>query len=137
MGTFLLDDLSDLLTTGGVATTIYKGFMPGQPDDAIQLVETGGFPAVHAMSTGPGNAVEERPTVQIIRRSLVYNRARAEMQYIWRLLDGHGDRTINGTSYRWIAALQQPFALPNDETNRTLIACNFTIAKAVSTATST
>lgn len=134
---FVLDDLSDMLSSGGVTTTIYKGFMPERPDDALQLVETGGFGAVHAMSTGPGNAKTERQTVQIVRRSTVYNRARAEMQVIFRLLDGEGDRTIGGTRYYWIEALQPPFALPRDESQRDLIAMNVLIHKAVTTATST
>lgn len=134
---FVLDDLADLLSSGGVTTTIYQGFLPEQPDDALVLIETGGMPAVHAFSPTAGNAVAERPSVQIIRRSPVYNRARAEMQYIWRMLDGFGDRSINGTRYMWIASRHMPFALPEDETRRTLIACNFDISKAVSTSTST
>lgn len=137
MASFLLDDLSDLLSSGGITTTIYKGFLAEQPDDAIALIETGGLPAVHAMNASAGNAVEERPTVQIIRRSPVYNRARAEMQFIWRMLDGFGDRNINGTRYMWIASRQMPFTLPEDESRRTMFVCNFDIAKAVSTSTST
>jgi len=133
----LLDDLADLLSSGGVATTTYRGIMPEIPDDALQLVETGGLAAVHAMSASAGAAHEERPTVQIMRRSPVYNRARAEMNVIWKLLDGLGDRSINGTRYLWIAARQSPFGVGRDETNRYLVACNFDVCKALSTTTST
>ena len=137
MPSFLLDDLRDWLTSEGVTTQIYRGFMPELPDDALQIIETGGMPPVHAMSSAAGNAVEERPSVQLIRRSPSYERARAEMQVIFRLLDGAGDKTVNGTRYKWVSALQQPFALPRDESNRSLIAMNVAIAKAVTTATST
>lgn len=134
---FLLDDLADLLSSGGVTTTTYKGFLPELPDDALLLSETGGLPPVHAMSGSAGNAVEERPSVQVMRRSPVYNRARAEMNVIVKLLDGFGDRSINGTRYLWIAAKQSPFPLPTDASGRFLQVCNFDIAKALSTSTST
>jgi hypothetical protein len=137
MGTFLLDDLADLLSTGGVTTQIYRGFMPEKPDEAVQLVETGGIGPVHAMASAPGLAVEERASVQIVRRSATYQRARASMNVIFRLLDGAGDRTVNGTRYLWIEAIQSPFALGQDETGRTLVACNFNVCKALSTSTST
>ena len=60
----LLDDISDLLSTGGVTTTIYKGFMPEQPSDAFVLTETGGQGPIHAMSTGrtTRNAIGDGPT---------------------------------------------------------------------------
>lgn len=137
MASFLLDDIADLLSSGGITTTTYKGFMPEQPDDAIQLVAAGGFPAVHAMASSAGLAVEERPTVQITRRSRVLNRAIAEMNYIWKMLDGLGDRSINGTAYKWISAQQSPFQMGRDESNREMVACNFLVCKALSTSTST
>lgn len=137
MGSWLLDDIDDLLTTGGVTTTIYRGYMPPSPDEAVQIIETGGLAPIHAMSGGPGNAVVERPTFQVIRRSPAYARARAEMNVIWKLLDGHGDVTVNGTRYQWIEARQSPFPLGQDESGRWLLACNFLAAKALSTSTST
>lgn len=137
MASYILDDISDLLTTGGIATTIYCGFMPEKVDEAIQIVSTGGYPPVRAMSGEPGNAKEERPTIQIIRRSMTLQRCVAEMNAIWKLLDGFGDRSINGTPYKWIEAMQSPFPLGRDATNRTEYACNFIVCKALSTSTST
>lgn len=131
------DDLRDYLTTGGIATTIYTRYLPERPDDAIQITVTGGYPPVHAFSAVAGAAVQEQPTVQIIRRSQVQERAEAEMNVIWRMLDGLGDRVINGTKYYWISAFGSPFTLPQDLTQRNLVVCNFLVVKAVSTATST
>lgn len=111
--------------------------MPPSPDEALQIVVTGAYAPVHAFSATAGAAVEERPSVQIIRRSPVLQRALVEMNVIWKLLDGAGDRSINGTRYLWIEAQQSPFPLGRDESNRSLVACNFSVAKAVSTATST
>lgn len=137
MASFLLDDLADLLSSGGVTATVYRGFMPEQPDDAVQLVLTGGIAPARAMRSQPGQPVEERPGVQVVVRSPSLQRAVATSNFIWRLLDGLGDRDINGTRYYWVAARQSPFQLPRDGSQRSLMAFNIDVAKAVSTATST
>jgi hypothetical protein len=129
----LLDDIADLLTTGGITTTIYKGRLQDRPNDAIALLETGGQPAIHAMSTGPGNALFERPSVQILRRSTSYNTARAEMNTIHNLLDGVTQRTINSTRYSMIQAVQPPFAIDRDSADRAMLSCNFLCMKTLST----
>ncbi|OHD24748.1 MAG: hypothetical protein A2Y38_06010 [Spirochaetes bacterium GWB1_59_5] len=133
----VLDDLADYISSGGVATTTYRGWMPEKPDEAIQLVETGGMAPVPQMSGTTGVVVEERPSVQVVRRSPSYQRARVEMNVIFGLLQGLGGRTINGTDYKWVEAIQSPFVLGQDESGRTLMACNFRVFKALSTSTST
>lgn len=137
-------DLADLISSGGVTTTIYRGFMAPSPDEALQIIETGGFPPIRAMpgsagrgGVGAGLIVEERVTVQIVRRSASPQLARAAMSYIYRFLDGAGNRDINGTRYGLITAQQPPFPLPYDESGRKLMVCNFLAEKALTTATST
>lgn len=137
MPTLVHDDIADLLTSGGITTSIFRGFLPERPDEAIQVVVTGGYPAVHAFSASAGQAVEENPSVQILRRSASLQRALVEMNVIWKMLDGFGDRAINGTQYKWAAATQSPTPIGRDESDRSLVVCNFVIAKAISTATST
>ena len=134
---WLCDDLGDYLTSGGVTTTRYTEFLPEQPDEALLLKESGGMGPVHAMASGPGQAVEEAAGLQVIRRSRTYRRARVEMGVIFRLLDGFGDRVLNGTRYSWIEAVQSPFPLGRDESDRSLVACNFLVYKALTTSTST
>lgn len=133
----LLDDLSDYLTSGGITTPIYLGFLPETPDDALLLSETGGFEPVRGMSANPGQALEVRPTVQVLRRSPSYQRAEVDLLNVFKLLDGMCDRTINGTRYKWIAAMQDPSPLGRDTADRRLRVCNFMVCKAMSTSTST
>jgi hypothetical protein len=128
----LLDDIADLLTTGAISTTIYKGYMPEQPDDAFSVVETGGLGAVHAMSTGPGNALLEVPGFQLVRRSSSYQTARSGMQDAFDLLDGLSERTINSTRYSYVVAQQSPFSLGRDESQRSRIVLNFLAYKTLS-----
>ena len=125
----LLDDISDLLSTGAITTTVYKGFMPEKPDDAFAVIETGGFPAVHGMSSGPGNALLEHPTFQLIRRSSSYATAATAMQSAFDLLDGLQQRTINSTRYAYVEAQQSPFSLGRDESDRSRIVVNFVVYK--------
>ena len=137
MANFLIDDIADLLSSGGVTATIYRGYLPEQPDDAVGLVPTGGLAPVRAMRASAGQPVEERPSVQVTIRAATVQRAMVNANFIWRLLDGAGDRDINGTRYYWIAARQSPFPLPRDGSDRAVWAFNIDVAKAVSTATST
>jgi hypothetical protein len=133
----VLDDIGDLVSTGGVSTTQYLGFLPERPDEALGFFESGGLGPVHAMAGGPGLAVEEAAGIQVIRRSASYRRARVEMAVIFRLLDGFGDRVLDGTRYSWIEAVQSPFSLGQDESGRSMVACNFLVWKALTTSTST
>jgi hypothetical protein len=129
----LLDDISDLLSTGGVSTTIYKGFMPEQPNDAIILTETAGLGPIQAMSSGPGTASMEVAGLQVIQRSQSYATARLGMQTVMNLLDGLSERTINSTRYSYVTAQQVPFSLGRDVSERSMVTVNFLAYKDLST----
>ncbi len=135
----LLDDVSDLLSTGGVTRAIYKGHTPAQAADAnVTLFETGGMATVQTMSTGPGAASTiERPRVQIVCRDKDYAVARTVAGICFNLVDGLRERSINGTRYLWMAAVQSPFYLDTDGNGRTRIAFNVDVMKTLSTSTST
>ena len=129
----LLDDISDLLTTGSITATIYKGFMPEQPDEAFILSETAGRGPIHAMAGGPGQAQLEVAGLQVIRRSASYQTARDDMQNVMDLLDGLTERTINSTRYSYVEATQTPFGMMRDESQRSMVAVNFLAYKDLST----
>lgn len=130
-----LDDLSDYLSSGGITGTIFTGVMMDTPDAAVGLYETGGTAPTHAMNPNPGQAVVERPSVQVVCRAAAddYAAARTKAQAIFVLLDGLPTRTINGVAYKWGAARQSPFLMGRDESGRVLVACNFDVVKAMST----
>jgi hypothetical protein len=136
MGTLLALDLRDYLSSGQ-GETVIAGRMPPMPDRVIGVLETGGLPSVHAMADGPGQALLEYPRVQVVSRATTYQTAAQMAANVHHLLDGFRARTINGTAYEWIEAVQQPFLLDEDVNGRTVIACNYQIAKARSTSTST
>jgi hypothetical protein len=142
----LLDDLGDLVSSGGVGGVgststssgygIFLGIMPNAPDKCVAIYESGGVAPVHAFAGAPGLAVLERPRVQVTVRAdaFGYSTGRQVMNTIFKLLDGLPSRTINNTSYQWISAVQSPFSLGMDEVNRPLISVNFDVMKTLSSA---
>lgn len=137
----ILDDLGDYLSSGGIGTVgstgnygIFLGSLPAWPEKAVAIYETGGFSSIHAMSTGPGAAVVERPRVQVVVRAPSYSTGRQKAQDVYRRMDGLRERTINGVRYLWAASVQSPFLMGRDENDRPLIACNYDVMKVLSTA---
>ena len=138
MGTLLALDLRDYISSGlSTADTVTAGRLAGVPDKQVGVIETGGLPSTHTMASGPGLAQLEWPRVQILTRATTYPAAVQLAANVHHLLDGFRPRTINGTSYEWIEAVQQPFLLEEDANGRVVMACNYQIAKALSTSTST
>lgn len=132
----LLADLGDCLSSGStgiVGTDIFLGRLSDTPAAQIAITEYGGFAPVHAWNSGPGNAVLERPRVQLSSRAETYTAAKSRIKEMEHLLDGLRDRTINGTTYHFVQAVQPAFLLEYDANNRPILAQNFDVSKAWST----
>lgn len=128
----LLVDLGDYLSsgsTGVVGTDIFLGRLSDTPAGQIAIAEYGGFAPVHAWNSSPGNAVLERPRVQLSSRAATYAVAKSRIKEMEHLLDGLRDRTINGTTYHFVSAIQPAFLLEYDANNRPILAQNFDISK--------
>jgi len=135
----LLDEIADYLSTGGigtVGTTLFKGYMPELPDTVMAVYESGGRAPYRAMRGAAGQAVAERPRVQVVARAATYDyaSARTAINDVVRRLDGAGDFTQNGVRYLWVAATQSPFVMGRDDQGRVKIAVNFDVVKELSTA---
>ena len=131
----LLDDLATLVTTATVRTgAVYQGWLPDNAASCcVVLHEVGGMAPEHAMSTGPGVAVCERPRVQVWVQSETYQAARYTADRAYKKLDGLKDTTLNGVRYHWIVATQPPAFLKEDENGRKVIIFNVDIVKDLST----
>jgi hypothetical protein len=126
----LLTDIDDYLTTAGVTTPeIFRGYQPEDPNRCVVIYETMGFAPVQRMGSSPGTALAERPEVQIVARSTSYPTARNDAEDCFKALDGLYERTINGTRYLYVEAMQSPFFLDRDDLNRVRVACNYRIVK--------
>ncbi len=137
----LLDDIGDLLSTGGIGTVgstadygIYLGVMPNSPDKVVSINETGGVAPYRKMTATAGEVVAERPRVQVIVRTTLYTSGRQKANDAWKLLESLPERTINSTRYLYAESVQSPFLIGRDENDRVMIGFNVDIVKALSTA---
>lgn len=131
----LLDDLADVLSSGGigtVGTTLFKGLLPPNPPAVTAVFAYGGAPPVWGMAPGPGTSLAERPRAQIVCRDTSLDAAEKQARDAWLLLDGL-QRTINGVVYHAVYALQSPFQLMRDENNRESVAFNVEIVRKAAT----
>ncbi len=125
----LADDLADLLTSGGLSSTVHVGELLPRPNAAVVVVQTLGEPTLRSFD----GAVAERVRVQLLARSVGYPAAESLMSSAHGKLDGAKDRVLNGRRYYWIEAVQPPFYLGQDEEERSLFAANYTVVRSAST----
>ena len=135
----ILDELAAYLATTGVGystvgTDIFKGFLPDTPDSCLSVYEYAGLPSQKAMQLGAGQAVVERPRVQITCRGTArdYSTPRSNAKTVWQRLDGLGAQDMSAITYLFVEALGSPFELMRDENERVVIACNYQVQKRAS-----
>lgn len=129
MTTYLLDDLSNFLSSQGLggATSsspwmITKGYMPPKPDNVIGLFETGGRPP------DPNQGLVDFPRFQVRTRGAAFNysSARQKLWSIYTLLHGvDNGKTISGRYYVGIKAVSDVMGFPLDTNNRPETIQNF------------
>jgi hypothetical protein len=129
----LLDDMTDLLSSGTTSTSISKDYLPTSPDTCLAIYGYGGLAPTHTMVNGPGLSVLEEPRVQIVARSMSLQSAHRDARSVYRVVNGLRKRTINGMTYHWASAIQEPFLLERDANSRFAVACNYEIKKDRST----
>lgn len=138
----ILDEIGTYLQTQGLGTLntdLFLGFMPDSPDACTALYETVGEAPSLAFHTNPGEIVLEYPHFQVAVRSAkrdnsatFYTDARTKAQNIWKKLQGLGNVTLSGASYKYIHALQSPCFRNRDENQRVIFAANYRAAKRLS-----
>ena len=103
----LLDDLADILSTGGMGT-VYKDYMPTTPDTVISIYGAGGQGPTHTMQAPH---ILEEPRVQVMCRAESLQTAHQSARGVHGVLNGLRDRAVNGLMYRWVTAIQEPFLI--------------------------
>lgn len=126
----LLDDIATYLQqqgAGTVGTDIFKGFLPDQPDNCIGLFEYAGSPT--ELTMGTGDAVLERPGLQVRARNKSYSAARSKLDEVVTALHGLANETLGGKRYLLIRANQSPESIGMDASNRNELVVNFSVLK--------
>lgn len=137
---FLSSQAGWTINSSSSAGLLFEGQLPDNVSYGIGIMETGGFFSEHTMGPSPAGigapkAKIERPRFQALVRSPTYAVARARVQDIFNLCDGLQARTINGTLYQWVSAVQSPRDLGRNLNQQSEFSVNFDVMKAVSTST--
>lgn len=131
--------MTSVIQTAGLATfgtDMFSGGLPPDPIECCALIEYGGEPPMRKQNDGAAHSSAqggERPRFQLLVRSADYETGRNFIQQIWDELDGIVNETIGGIFYQRVAAIQSPFMLERDESDRWIFAVNFTATKEVET----
>lgn len=125
-----MDEIATYLAgknVGTVGTDIFKGFMPDQPDNMVVLFEYAGEPM--ELTMGEGDAIIERPGLQVRVRNKSYSAARAKIESVVGALHGLANETLGGKRYLLISANQSPESIGLDANNRSELVVNFSVLK--------
>jgi len=125
----LADDIGDLLTTGGLSSTVHVGELQPRPNSAVVVTPTAGTPTLRSFN----GAILEFLRVQVRARATDFPAAESLMSSAHGKLDGVKDRTLNGRLYHWIEAVQPPFYIGLDDESRPLFSANYTCYRSAST----
>lgn len=119
----LLDEIGNYLQAQGVGTIgtdLYLSQMPDQPDTALSIQETGGYPPdLHADI--------DYPTFQIMCRSMDYQTARSKAEDAFKVLHGLAETILGTRRYLLISAMQSPTYIGRDASMREMISTNYEV----------
>lgn len=130
----LLPELGAFLSTQGIGTLgtdIFLGTLPAEPDNCVALRDYGGLAPEHDLGTD--HLRYEFPRVQVLVRNTDYVTGHMKAFDIVGDFEAIQDSTLSGVRYRCVDSLQSPFCLKQDENRRWVFACNYQVAKAIST----
>lgn len=127
-----LEDIRRLLIDAGLVegTSGWKcalGYMPPSPDQMVGLFRYAGNP--------PDSRNEseqcEYPGLQVRVRAAEFNFAAADQkaEAIRNFLHTCDGLVFEGRTYPWIEAVQSPFTVGNDESDRPEMLCNYIVAR--------
>lgn len=126
IGTYLAANISG--TTLTLGSNLFLGRLPDAPDTAVAIYESGGTLPDHTMG-GASIPVVERARIQVVSRAVGYSAARAVAENVWTALEGIADESLSGKRYLRVTALQSPFPLERDTSERVIVAQNFEVLK--------
>lgn len=123
----LVVDVAAYLTGAGEVWPVYFD-EPDQPDELVVLSEYAGRPP---LATHQDALAVERPQLQVLYRSRDKQLCRQRIEFGYQLLSRVANLTLGSTFYQQIRAVQAPFALPNDDSDRARYVFNVAIDKAL------
>lgn len=130
--------LIEQASLGVYSIDLFRGslaIIPEGPGPITTIMETGGTSpeGTHNLATVPAYV---KPSAQIIVRAEDYDVAYNRSWELFLLIYAVKNRFVNGTWWREVQMVQEPFDLLADEKERARVAFNFNAVKRLSPATS-
>jgi hypothetical protein len=135
IGYYISASTSHGYVLGSTSAPLFRCPLPeSAPDKSASIVEYASEAPERAFGASLSEPMWETPRFQLLVRDSMenYAAARNSIESIYRALDGLGDTVINpssSTRYLWVRALQSPFFLSYDNSDRPRFVCNFTARK--------
>lgn len=126
LSTYLENEVGTLT----LGTNLFIGRMPDTPDVCVALYEYGGSGPTEVMGA-QATAVLENPRLQVATRAASYAAAETLARSVWTALSGVLDQTLTSTRYNVVSAIQSPFPLERDSSDRVVFVQNFDVTKAL------
>ena len=123
----IVSDLASYLTTAGEPWPVYFD-EPNDPDNLVVLSEYAGRAP---LATHEDALAVERPQVQVLYRSLDMELCRARIEFAYRLLGRVSNQVLGTTFYQQLRAVQAPFALGRDDSDRARYVFNLAVDKSL------
>jgi len=136
MSTKLLDDIeawlvSQNVVNGSTGWTLYKSFMPPDPDQVVVLFETPGGEVGIIRDASNGEKPFDMPGLQVRLRGAVngYSALQAQADVIFNALHQNEPPKISGENYVYIYLKNGNLPMGKDSSNRDEISQNYSIMR--------
>lgn len=117
----LIDDLTQQLITAGLGTLgtdVFSGFMPGNVDNGLVVIETGGLQP-------DKDILIHTPTFQVLIRSKSYSNGRTKLTNVYNTFHQLENVTLGGTYFFFILAQTEGGHIGRDDNGRDQFSINF------------
>ena len=132
----VLTDVSTYLNDASISTqdltlgsNLFMSTLPDSPDTCVAVMQGGGVAPEDTFGTS--YPILEQPSIQTLVRAASYATAEALAVDIFKSLTAVENATLTSTLYLKIEAQQSPFPLEEDDRERIIMSCNFSVIKNV------
>lgn len=126
VGTYL-NDASISTADLTLGTNLFLSTLPDSPDTCVAVIQGGGVEPEDTFGTS--HPILEQPSIQTLVRASSYATAESLAVDIFKSLTSVENQTLTSTLYQKITAQQSPFPIEEDERERIIMSCNFSVIK--------
>lgn len=128
-----LADLGDYLEDEGLgvlASTLFLGSQPDDPDQILSVAQYPGNPPAYVQDSD--TPTRERPQIHVAARAVKFEDADDLAMRAWLALSRVHNTIINSVRYLWVRPNTSPALIRRDTNDRVIVGFNASVEKEVS-----